>query len=227
MLEAAIRDIRLEDGRLFPAGAPARGVSVREIARMVHLQSDKLPPGEDPLLEASYSYRGEPGTGTFPNCAQLAVVEVDPDTGKVTPRDFFVVEDCGPVINPMLVEGQIHGGVGQGIGGALFEHSLYDEQSGQPLSTTFLDYLMPGSTDVPEIQLEHLYTPSPWTPGGVKGAGEAGTTGSPAAIANAVADALTAFGDVVIDELPLSPERVYAYIQQARGTSAAPEHGEH
>lgn len=221
MLEAASEDVRLEEGLFFPAGVPARAVSVREIARMVHLQSNKLPPGEDPLLEASYSYRGEPGTGTFPNCAQLAVVEVAVDTGKVTLLEYFVVEDCGPVINPMLVEGQIHGGVAQGIGGALFEHSLYDEESGQPLSTTFLDYLMPGSTDVPEIILEHLYTPSPWTPGGVKGAAEAGTTGAPAAIANAVADALSAFGDVLINELPLTPDRVYAHIQQARAVSAA------
>lgn len=222
MLEAATWDIRLEDGQFFPAGSPGHGVSVREIARMVHLQSDKLPPGEDPLLEESYSYRGDPGTGTFPNCAQLALVEVDPDTGKVSVLDFFVVEDCGPVINPMLVEGQIHGGVGQGIGGALFEHSLYDEETGQPLSTTFLDYLMPGTTDIPEIRLEHLYTPSPWTPGGVKGAAEAGTTGSPAAIGNAVADALSGLGTVLVDELPLSPQRVYEYIQQARGRKDEP-----
>jgi carbon-monoxide dehydrogenase large subunit len=220
MLEAAPDDMRLEEGRFFPAGAPARAITVRDIARMVHLQSNKLPPDEDPLLETSYSYRGDPGTGTFPNCAQLAVVEVDPDTGKVTMLDYFVVEDCGPVINPMLVEGQIHGGVAQGVGGALFEHSLYDEESGQPLSTTFLDYLMPGSTDVPDIQIEHLYTPSPWTPGGVKGAAEAGTTGAPAAIANAVADALSVFGDVVVDELPLNPERVHAYIRQARRAQA-------
>lgn len=222
MLEASPEDVELRGGMFFPAGAPARSVSVREIARLVHLQSDKLPPGEDPLLETSYSYRGDPGTGTFPNCAQLVVVDVDPDTGKVTLLDYFVVEDCGPVINPMLVEGQIHGGVAQGIGGALFEHSLYDEESGQPLATTFLDYLMPGSTDVPDIHLEHLYTPSPWTPGGVKGAAEAGTTGSPAAIANAVADALRGFGEVLVDELPLSPERIYAHILEARATQATP-----
>lgn len=229
MLETATRDIRLKDGRFFPAGAPARSVSIREIARMVHLQSDKLPPGEDPLLEASYSYRGDPGTGTFPNCAQLAVVEIDPDTGKVTLIDYFVVEDCGPVINPMLVEGQVHGGVAQGVGGALFEHSLYDADSGQPLATTFLDYLMPGSLDVPDIQLEHLYTPSPWTPGGVKGAAEAGTTGAPAAIANAVADGLTAFGEVLLHKLPLSSGRVYELIQEARasgGDTAPPQREE-
>ncbi len=222
MLEAAEGDLVLEDGAFHPAGSPTHAVTVREIARMVHLQSNKLPPGEDPLLETSYSYRGDPGTGTFPNCAQLAVVEVDPDTGKVELLDYFVVEDCGPVINPMLVEGQIHGGVGQGVGGALFEHSLYDPDSGQPLSTTFLDYLMPGATDIPDIQLAHLHTPSPFTPGGVKGAAEAGTTGSPAAIANAVADALSQFGEVLVDELPLTPERVFALIERARaGRSAA------
>lgn len=222
MIEGSPDDIRVEDGRLFPAGAPWRGVSVREVAQMVHLQSDKLPPDEDPLLETSYSYRGDPGTGTFPNCAQLAVCEVDPDTGKVTLLEYYVVEDCGPVINPMLVEGQLHGGIAQGVGGALFEHSVYDQQSGQPLSTTFLDYLMPGATDVPDIQVEHLYSPSPWTPGGFKGAAEAGTTGAPAAIANAVADALQAFGDVVVDELPLTPERVHEYLQQARRAADSP-----
>ncbi|MGH2894782.1 MAG: xanthine dehydrogenase family protein molybdopterin-binding subunit [Solirubrobacteraceae bacterium] len=220
MLEAAPEDLRLEDGRFFPAGTQWRGVSIREIAQMVHLQSNKLPPNEDPLLETSYSYRGDPGTGTFPNCAQLAVVEVDPDTGKVTLVDFFVVMDCGPIINPLLVEGQIHGGVAQGVGGALFELAHYDDDSGQPLFTTFLDYLLPGATDVSDIQLDHLYTPSPWTPGGVKGVAEAGTTGSPAAIANAVADALTGFGEVLVDELPLTPERVYAYIQRARAGGA-------
>jgi aerobic carbon-monoxide dehydrogenase large subunit len=224
MLEAAPEDMLVQDGAFFPAGSPSRSVTIREIARMVHLQSNKLPPGEDPLLEASYSYRGDPGTGTFPNCAQLVVVEVDVETGKVTVLDYFVVEDCGPVINPTLVEGQMHGGIAQGIGGALFEQSLYDHESGQPLSTTFLDYLMPGTTDVPDIHVAHLYTPSPWTPGGHKGAAEAGTTGSPAAIANAVSDALAMFGDVLVDELPLTPERVYALIEEARaggnGTSA-------
>ena len=217
MLEAAPEDLVLEDGRFYPAGSPTRAVMIREIARMVHLQSDKLPPGEDPLLEATNSYRGDPGTGTFPNCAQLAVVEIDTDTGRVQIVDFFVVEDCGPVINPMLVEGQMHGAIAQGIGGALFEHSLYDRESGQPLSTTFLDYLMPGTTDVPDIRVEHLYTPSPWTPGGHKGTAEAGTTGAPAAIANAVADALANLGaEVLVDELPLTPERVHALLDGAR-----------
>jgi carbon-monoxide dehydrogenase large subunit len=220
MLEAAPEDLLLENGAFYPAGTPSHAVTVREIARMVHLQSNKLPPGETPLLEASFSYRGDPGTGTFPNCAQLAVVEVDPDTGKVTIVDYYVVEDCGPVINPMLVEGQVHGGVAQGVGGALFEHLVFDEDTGQLLTTTFLDYLMPSAKDVPEIKLEHLYTPSPFTPGGIKGAAEAGTTGSPAAIANAVADALRQVGPVVVDELPLTPERVYRYLQKARERGA-------
>jgi carbon-monoxide dehydrogenase large subunit len=218
MLEASPEDMVLADGGVHPAGVPTRAVSIREIAHMVHLQSNKLPRGEDALLEATTSYRGDPGTGTFPNGAHLAVVEVDPETGKVVMLDYFVVEDCGPVINPMLVEGQIHGGVAQGVGGALFEHLQFDAESGQPLSTTFLQYLMPSAKDVPDIKLEHLVTPSPFTPGGFKGAAEAGTTGTPAAIANAVADAVRSFGaDVLVDELPLTPARVRGYIEQASG----------
>lgn len=215
MLEVEPADLVFEDGALHPAGVPTHSLPIRDIARMVHLQSNKLPPGEDALLEASYSYRGDPGTGTFPNGAHLAVVEIEPRTGKVAVVDYFVVEDCGPVINPMLVEGQIHGGVAQGVGGALFEHLVFDQETGQPLSTTFLDYLMPSAKDVPEIQLDHLCTPSPFTPGGIKGAAEAGTTGAPAAIANAVSDALNQVGPVLVDELPLSAERVFGYLRQA------------
>lgn len=123
---------------------------------------------------------------------------------------YHVLEDCGPVINPMLVEGQIHRGVAQGIGGALHEHLLFDQETGQQ-STTFLDYLMPSAKDVPDIQLEHLWTLSPSTPGGIKGAAEAGTTGAPAAIANA----LHQIGPVLVDELPLTPERAFGYVQEA------------
>jgi carbon-monoxide dehydrogenase large subunit len=215
-LEADPADMLIREGRLFPAGVPSRFVTIGEIARMVYLQSDRIPDGESPSLEASHTYRGGPGGGTYANCAQLAFVEVNPDTGKVTLLEHVVVEDCGVVINPIIVEGQVHGGVAQGVGGALFEESSYDEATGQPLSTTLLEYRLPSTTDVPTIRVDHLCTPSPFTPGGVKGAGEAGLTGSPAAIANAVADALAQMGPVLVDELPLTPPRVHAYCQQAR-----------
>ncbi len=211
MLELDPADVVVDSEGLHPAGVPSRTVTLKQIADLVHLQSNKLPPGEDALLEATVAYRGEPGTGTFSNSAQLAVVDVDRETGQVEVRAFYAVSDCGTIINPLIVEGQVHGGVAQGLGGALLEHCAYDESTGQPLATTFLDYRMPTSLDVPNVVVDHYCTPSPFTPGGVKGVGEAGTTGSPAAIANAVADALSDFG-VLVDELPLTADRVHSYM---------------
>jgi aerobic carbon-monoxide dehydrogenase large subunit len=218
MVEVDSADVVLDADGLHPAGVPNRAVTLREVAELVHLQSNKLPPGEDALLEATVAYRGEPGTGTFSNSAQLAVVDVDRDTGRVDVRAFYAVLDCGTIINPLIVEGQIHGGVAQGLGGALLEHCVYDE-AGQPLATTLLDYRMPTSLDVPDIVVSHYCTPSPFTPSGVKGAGEAGMTGSPAAIANAVADALSGPG-VLVNELPLTPDRVYRYLADGRDSGA-------
>jgi carbon-monoxide dehydrogenase large subunit len=134
----------------------------------------------------------------------VASVEVDADTGRVTVRRYVVVEDCGPVINPMIVEGQIHGAVAQGIGEALGEELVYDP-SGQLLTGSLMDYPLPAAGDVPSFTLGHLETPSPLTPGGHKGMGEGGTIGAPAAIANAVADAVKPLG-IEITSLPIRPE---------------------
>jgi carbon-monoxide dehydrogenase large subunit len=133
-------------------------------------------------------------------------VEVDPETGRVSVRDYVVVEDCGPVINPMIVEGQIHGAVAQGLGEALGERLVYDA-SGQLLTGTLMDYALPAATAVPSFTLDHLETPSPLTPGGYKGMGEGGTIGAPAALANAVADAVKPLG-VAVTALPILAERL-------------------
>jgi carbon-monoxide dehydrogenase large subunit len=137
----------------------------------------------------------------------VAAVEVDGATGRVGVRRYVVVEDCGPVINPLIVEGQIHGAVAQGLGEALLESLVYDGD-GQPLTATLLDYALPRATDVPALEIGHLETPSPLTPGGVKGMGEGGTIGAPAALANAVADAVRPLGAEVTG-LPLRPEALH------------------
>jgi carbon-monoxide dehydrogenase large subunit len=143
---------------------------------------------------------------TFTNGAHLAVVEVDVETGRVRVLRYVAVDDCGRIVNPALVEGQIAGGVAQGLGGALVEHCAYDE-TGQLLTATLMDYAVPTAVDVPPLELHHLETPAPSIAGGFKGAGEAGTTGAPAAILNAVNDALAPFG-ALISEQPITPERV-------------------
>jgi carbon-monoxide dehydrogenase large subunit len=142
----------------------------------------------------------------------VAVVEVDPETGFVKALRYVVGHDCGNVINPLLVEGQIQGGVVHGLGDVFIEEVAYDE-NGQPLATTFLDYLLPLSTDVPAIEVVHLETPSPFNPAGVKGAGESGTIGAVAAFVSAVEDALRPLG-VQIRESPLGPSRLFALIQE-------------
>jgi carbon-monoxide dehydrogenase large subunit len=140
----------------------------------------------------------------------VTVVEVDPETGFVKLLRYLVVEDCGKIINPMIVDGQVHGGVTQGIGGALFEELVYDQQ-GQLLNTSFMDYLIPTATDVPAYEVHHIETPSPLTVGGMKGMGEGGAIAPGPAIANAVCDALRPFG-VRVTRLPLTPERVKSLI---------------
>ena len=191
---------------------PQSSVSIAEIAKVAHLRMDGLPPGVDPLLDATATY--EPGTGVFSYATHGAVVAVDTETGFVELVDFAVAEDCGTMINPMIVEGQIRGGVVQGIGTALYEEIPYDEQ-GQPLAGTFADYLMPGAAELPAIKIGHLHTPATATEYGMKGMGEGGAVAPPAAIANAVRDALSRIG-AEINETPITPRRVLAAIEKAR-----------
>lgn len=214
-LETAPEDIEISDGVAFIRGAPDHGFSIAELAFRAHHRQDSLPAGEDPGLEATMMYDAPPGMGTFTNAAMAALVEVDPRTGYVDIHKLVVVEDCGRMINPLIVDGQIHGGVAQGIGSALLEEFKYDE-SGQPLVTSFMDYLMPGITDVPGIDVYHLETPSPTTIHGIKGVGEGGAIGPGALIAAAVEDAVRPLTDAHVNALPLTPERVLRWIRHGK-----------
>jgi carbon-monoxide dehydrogenase large subunit len=171
-----------------------------------------MPDGLTPGLEATVYF--DSGGATFSGAVHVALVEVERDTGRVAVRRYLVVEDCGPVINPTLVEGQVHGAVAQGLGEALLESVIYDEE-GQLLTGTLMDYALPRADDVPSLEVAHLETPSPVMPGGVKGMGEGGTIGAPAAIANAVADALAPFA-VPVTALPIRAEALRAALEDAR-----------
>jgi carbon-monoxide dehydrogenase large subunit len=203
-LEAAVDDIELSESRAFVRGTPAIGVTLAELANLAYFEPFALPPGTPPGLEASARYAATNGS-IWVNATHVCTCEVDVDTGRVQLLRYIVSEDCGPMINPDVVEGQIAGGVVQGIGGVLLEHLAYDDD-GNPLATTFLDYLVPSAAEVPPIEYGHVETPSPG-PGGYKGVGEGGAIGAPPAVVNAVADALAPFG-VTITRLPLTPVRI-------------------
>ncbi|MFI0487045.1 xanthine dehydrogenase family protein molybdopterin-binding subunit [Actinomadura sp. 9N215] len=219
VMEAAPADLDLGDRRVFVRGVPGQSVDVRDLARWAYHRPEKLPEGMEPVLEAVSSYDARPGHGTFANAAHLCLVEVDPETGGVRTLRYHVVEDCGRMINPLIVDGQVHGGVAQGLGGALMEEFVYDEQC-QLQSVTFMDYLLPGATDIPHIGVSHLETPSPFTIQGIKGMGEGGAIAPGPAVASAVDDALRPIGSVFADELPLTPPRVRRLVEQARAKQA-------
>jgi carbon-monoxide dehydrogenase large subunit len=213
LLEANREDLELAEGKVFVRGSPGRALPLAEVARTVHFQSHKLPKELEPSLEATNHYTN-PIAWTFTNGAHLALVEVDVETGEVRLLQYAVVEDCGRLINPAIVDGQVRGGVAQGIGGALYEECVYDG-TGQLLTTSLADYLVPTTAEVPDIQVDHLETPSPFTVGGFKGVGEAGTAGAPGAILNAVNDALLPFG-ARITRQPITPERILLALRLAR-----------
>ncbi len=213
LLEAAPEDIIIEKGRASVRGTPTASVSVGDIAHTAYLTPQLLPPGEEPLLSSTRTYDAAPGTGTFSNAALLAVVEVDVETGGVEVQKVVVVEDCGQIINPLIVDGQIRGGIAQGIGTALFEEFVYDE-IGQLVTTTFMDYIVPGSPEVPDIEIHHLVTPSPFTILGIKGMGEGGAISPGALIAAAVEDAIRPLTPAHVHALPIRPDRVRAWIEE-------------
>ncbi len=210
LLQCDIAEVRCEDGGVL---GPRGQVSIAEIARVAHLRMDGLPVGVEPLLEATATYEPAISTGVFSYATHGAVVAVDPETGEIELLDFVVAEDCGTMVNPMIVEGQIRGGVAQGIGTALHEEIPYDEH-GQPLAATLLDYHLPGAFELPPIKIRHLHTPATATEYGMKGMGEGGAVAPPAAIANAVRDALAALG-AEVNETPLTSQRVLAAIRKA------------
>jgi carbon-monoxide dehydrogenase large subunit len=209
MLEAAEHDLVLEDGAVRVAGAPGLSVPLGDIAFKLNGMSG-IPMGISPGLEAT-AYFNVPAA-TFANGTHLAEVEVDADTGRVTITRYVVGHDCGKLINPMLVDGQVRGGVVHGIGNALFERMLYSEQ-GEPLTTNYADYLLPTAPEVPRIEIVHLESPSPRNPIGVKGAGEGGTIPAAACVIAAIEDALTPFG-VRITQHPVSPQMLRNLIRE-------------
>jgi carbon-monoxide dehydrogenase large subunit len=212
LLEAAADDIELSQSRAFVRGSPSDAVTLAQIADTAYFQPFKRPAGVPLGLEASARYQ-TPAMVIWANASHVCTCEVDITTGAVKLLRYVVSEDCGPMINPDVVEGQIAGGTVQGIGGVLFEHLAYDD-AGNPLTTTFMDYLLPTATDVPVIEYGHVETLSPGA-GGYKGVGEGGAIGAPPAVINAVADALAPFG-VEITQLPLTPARVVELIDSSR-----------
>ena len=211
LLEAAPEDIEYEDGRFFVRGSPDQAKTIQDIALMANVAWN-MPEGMEPGLEASAFY--DPPNFTFPFGAHLAVIEVDPDTGHIDLQQYFAVDDCGVQINPMIVEGQVHGGVVQGVGPALWEGAVFDD-NGQPLTGTMQDYALPRADLLPDINVSSTTTPSPHHPLGVKGVGEAGTIASTPTVYNAVMDALRPMGVNAID-MPLTPEKVWRAMNGAR-----------
>ena len=220
VLEAARDDLVMEDGRVFVRGTPARAVALGELARMVEERPDLVEreapnPANGVPVEGLAAWRDFSAQGAaYSSGTHLAVVEVDPESGEVRILKYVAVDDCGQVLNHYLVEAQVHGGLAQGIGQALFEEALYDED-GQLLSGTLMDYALPNASMVPEFVTDFIETPSPYNPLGAKGAGESGCIGGPPAIVNAVLDALAPLGITAVD-MPLRPEKLWALIQ---GTS--------
>jgi len=211
-LEAAPGDVVLEASRAYVRGTPSITVTLAEIADVAYFKTGSLPEGVPAGLEASARYQARSPI-IWANATHLCTCEVDVRTGQVTLLRYIVSEDCGPMINPNVVEGQIAGGAVQGIGGVLYEHLPYDED-GNPLATTFVDYLLPTSTEVPVIEYGHVESPAPG-PGGFKGVGEGGAIGAPAAVVNAIADALSPFG-VEITRLPVTPAAIVELLEGAR-----------
>jgi carbon-monoxide dehydrogenase large subunit len=212
LFEASPDDLVLADGRVYVRGSPAGAMSLGELATKANPLRGAVRPGTEPGLEAT-SYFG-PERGSTANGVHAMIVEVDADTAMIRIRKYVVAHDCGRVINPLLVEGQIHGGVAHGIGNAFYEQLVFDEE-GQLRTASFMDYLLPTALDVPHIETAHLETPSPLNPLGVKGVGEAGAIPVGALFAQAIDDALDGTGVEVL-EMPLSPNRLFELMQASR-----------
>ncbi len=227
LMKCSVEELDLASGKVFRKARPDDSLTMQQIAQAAYYEVFRLPEGMEPGLEMLYHYRDpniqfqsdERGRvamfSSFPYDAEIAITEVDINTGFVKIVKFVSVHDCGNMLNPMIVEGQHTGALAHGIGGALYEELAYDA-NGQPLNTTFKDYLLPTSMEVPEFVLSHLITPNPFTPGGYKGAGETGTIGPPPAISNSVEDALKPLG-IKLRKTPLSPVYIKSLIMEKLG----------
>jgi CO/xanthine dehydrogenase Mo-binding subunit len=211
-LEVAEEDLELVDGTVRVKGSPASAISLGDLAARANPLRGAVRPGSEPGLEST-DYFG-PERGATASGVHAMIVEVDPETLMVEIKRYLVVHDCGTVINPMILEGQIHGGVAQGIGNAFYEQLVWDE-NGQLLNASFMDYLLPTADTMPRIETDHVETPSPLNPLGIKGAGEAGAIPVGPLFAQAVEDALAEF-KLEILEIPLSPNRLFELLQAAR-----------
>ena len=219
-LEAAPEDIELADGKFSVKGSPDKGMTLAEIAGGAYIP-ENLPDGMEPGLEETMFY--DPENFVFPFGAHACIVDVDAETGKVEIVRYVCVDDCGPAVNPKLIDGQIHGGITHAIGQALYERIHYDDD-GQLVTGTFIDYALPRAADVPSFETDRTETPSPVNSLGVKGVGEAGTIAASPAIVNAVIDALRPLGVTYID-MPLSTQRVWETIEDAQGRGAQADPG--
>jgi carbon-monoxide dehydrogenase large subunit len=210
LLEASADDLHVGDGRVSVKGAPGRAVTIGDVARVALLETHRLPPETEPGLDATRYY--DPIRGTFAAGAQAAMVEVDRATGAIAIRRFVCVEDTGRIINPLIVEGQVHGGLAQGIAQALFEEAVHDE-SGTLVTGSFVEYLVPSPADLPAFVTARTETPATTNQLGVKGVGEAGTIASTPAVVNAIVDAVRHLGVSDIP-MPCSPYRVWKALQE-------------
>jgi carbon-monoxide dehydrogenase large subunit len=213
MLEVSEDDLVLANGRIEVKGSPDKGLAVADVAGVIYFASQVRPPNMDPTLESTAAY--DPSLEVMANGAHAGIVDVDTETGLVSIERFVAVEDCGTMINPMIVEGQLRGGITQALGAAFLEEMVYDDQ-GQLLTTTFMDYLVPTASEAPEIEIIHIETPSKVTAGGVKGMGESAMIAAPAALVNAVNDAIEPLGAYLTD-VPLTPDRILTAISANNG----------
>jgi carbon-monoxide dehydrogenase large subunit len=209
-LEAAPEDIEIKDGKYSVKGSPDKGMTLAEAAGAAYLSM--IPDGMEPGLEETTFY--DPENFVFPFGAHACIVDVDAETGKVKVVRYVAVDDCGNAINPLLIDGQVHGGIVHAIGQALYERVAYDED-GQLVTGTFVDYALPTAAELPSFELDRTVTPSPVNSLGAKGVGEAGTIAASPAVTNAVVDALRPLG-ITYMNMPLSPMRVWEAIQEAR-----------
>jgi len=221
-LEAAVEDIEVGSGKFSLRGDPDQGMTLAEVAGCAYIDATAMPEGMELGLEQTLIY--DPSNFVFPFGAHICVVDVDARTGKVDVVRWIAVDDCGPAINPMLIDGQVHGGVAHGIGQALYEQIVYDDR-GQLVTGTFMDYALPTAEEIPSFELDRTQTPSPSNSLGVKGIGEAGTIAATPAVVNAVIDALRHEGVSYID-MPLTPMRVWQALEQARGRGDGPRDSE-